>query len=143
MNQDTSLSIADPGELDDQEQIAALIIDWTAAVRAKDTAAVVVDHTRDMVMFDVPAPNRLDGIEAYRQSWKPFFEWFGDDGRFEIETLDVTAGDDVAYATAILKCGKPDTLKGSDTRLRLTVGLRREGDRWKIAHEHHSFPQTD
>ena len=26
------------------------------------------------------------------------------------------------------------------TRLRLTVGLRKEGDRWIIAHEHHSSP---
>lgn len=26
------------------------------------------------------------------------------------------------------------------TRLRLTVGLRKEHDRWVIAHEHHSYP---
>jgi ketosteroid isomerase-like protein len=27
-------------------------------------------------------------------------------------------------------------------RLRLTVGLRKEGGRWVVAHEHHSFPNT-
>ncbi|PRC51472.1 DUF4440 domain-containing protein, partial [Mycobacterium sp. ITM-2017-0098] len=27
--------------------------------------------------------------------------------------------------------------------LRITMGLRKIGDRWLIAHEHHSFPMTD
>ncbi|WP_091438956.1 nuclear transport factor 2 family protein [Geodermatophilus poikilotrophus] len=25
-------------------------------------------------------------------------------------------------------------------RLRITLGLRRDGGRWRVAHEHHSFP---
>jgi ketosteroid isomerase-like protein len=28
-------------------------------------------------------------------------------------------------------------------RLRLTVGLRKDGGRWVVAHEHHSFPDHD
>jgi ketosteroid isomerase-like protein len=32
--------------------------------------------------------------------------------------------------------------KNPDVRLRLTVGLRREGGRWVVSHEHHSFPAT-
>ena len=58
---------------------------------------------------------------------------------FEIVALDVTAGDDVAYAQALLRCGTARPAIG-DQRLRLTVGLRQEGDRWVVAHEHHSFP---
>jgi hypothetical protein len=27
-----------------------------------------------------------------------------------------------------------------DNRLRLTIGLRKEGERWVVSHEHHSFP---
>lgn len=53
----------------------------------------------------------------------------------------MTAGDRAAFATALLRCGTKDELaKEPDLRLRLTVGLRKEGDRWTIAHEHHSFP---
>jgi ketosteroid isomerase-like protein len=26
---------------------------------------------------------------------------------------------------------------------RLTIGLRKVGDNWRIAHEHHSVPATD
>jgi ketosteroid isomerase-like protein len=63
---------------------------------------------------------------------------------FEIVSLDVTAGDDVAFATALLRCGTEEELsKDPDNRLRLTVGLRNEGGRWVVSHEHHSFPARD
>jgi ketosteroid isomerase-like protein len=54
----------------------------------------------------------------------------------------VTAGDEVAFAWALLRCGTPEELAESpETRLRLTLGLRREGGRWVVTHEHHSFAQ--
>jgi ketosteroid isomerase-like protein len=38
---------------------------------------------------------------------------------------------------------EPEELKDHpENRLRLTLGLRKEQDRWIIAHEHHSFPQS-
>ena len=53
----------------------------------------------------------------------------------------VTAGDTVAFATALLRCGSKEELaKDSAPRLRLTIGLRKIDGAWKIAHEHHSFP---
>ena len=53
----------------------------------------------------------------------------------------MTAGPDVAYAWALLRCGTEEELQREPgVRLRLTVGLRREGGRWVVAHEHHSFP---
>ena len=62
---------------------------------------------------------------------------------FEIVSLDVTAGADVAFAYALLRCGTPEELaQQPDQRLRLTLGLRKEGGRWTVAHEHHSFPDT-
>ncbi|MGH8865715.1 MAG: nuclear transport factor 2 family protein, partial [Burkholderiales bacterium] len=71
----------------------------------------------------------------------PFFKWQSRGAEFDIISLDVVAGDDVAFATALLRCGtKEDFEKDPDLRLRLTVGLRKEQGRWIIAHEHHSFP---
>jgi ketosteroid isomerase-like protein len=59
--------------------------------------------------------------------------------RVEIVSLDVTAGDDVAFATALLRCGTEEELrKDPENRLRLTIGLRKEGGRWIVSHEHHS-----
>ena len=124
--------------------IRALIERWANAVQARDIEGVVADHSEDIQMFDVPPPNEVRGIEAYRQTWPPFFEWLNRGAVFEIVSLDVTAGDDVAFATALLRCGTEEGMrKDPDTRLRLTVGLRKEAGRWVVSHEHHSFPAED
>jgi len=122
--------------------IRRLIEGWARAVRARDIKAVVADHVDDMVMFDVPPPVELRGIDAYRDSWPAFFEWLeGESGTFEIVRLDVTAGETVAFATALLRCGTRASLANDNTaRLRLTIGLQKIDGAWKIAHEHHSFP---
>jgi uncharacterized protein (TIGR02246 family) len=123
----------------DEAEIRDLINRWAQAVRDQDLEGILDRHSSDMLMFDVPPPVALRGIDAYRETWKPFFEAFRGGGVFEIDRLDVTAGDRVAFATALLRC---ETGAGADIvpRLRLTVGLRKEEDRWTIAHEHHSYP---
>ena len=126
---------------DDEQQIRTLIEEWAAAVHRSDLDAVLADHAGDIVMFDVPPPeDGVRGIDAYRETWPGFFRWQARGASFEITSLDVTAGDDVAYAHALLRCGMPDELAARPTqRLRLTVGLRKEDGRWVVAHEHHSF----
>ena len=126
----------------DEAQIRDLIERWAQAVRAGDLEGVVADHTTDIVMFDVPPPNDgVRGIDAYRETWPPFFEWQRQGAVFEIVELDVSAGDDVAFAHALLRCGTPADLEQEpDRRLRLSIGLRKEHGRWIVAHEHHSFP---
>jgi uncharacterized protein (TIGR02246 family) len=127
-----------------ESTIRELIERWAAAVRAGELESVLADHSQDIQMFDVPPPNEVRGIEAYRKTWPPFFEWLKQGAVFEIASLDVTAGDDVAFATALLRCGTEEELrKDPDNRLRLTIGLRKEGGRWVVSHEHHSFPARD
>ena len=125
-----------------EQEIRDLIQGWAAAVHAGDLDALLADHTEDIVMFDVPPPNEgVRGLEAYRETWPPFFEWQRSGASFEIVSLDVTAGEDVAFAWALLRCGTDDELREDpDNRLRLTIGLRKEAGRWAVAHEHHSFP---
>lgn len=122
--------------------IRRLIKDWASAVRARKLRDVVAHHTDDMVMFDVPPPVAVRGISAYRKTWAPFFRWQSEEnGTFDIVKLDITAGDTVAFATALLRCGsKAELAKNNRPRLRLTIGLRKVHSTWKIAHEHHSFP---
>lgn len=122
--------------------IRRMIEDWASAVRAKKIAGVVARHTDDVVMFDVPPPVVVRGISAYRKTWPPFFRWQREaNGTFDIVELDITAGDTVAFATALLRCGsKAELANDRRPRLRLTIGLRKSRGTWKIAHEHHSFP---
>ena len=130
------------GNVNDEAEIRALIERWAEAVSAADMDGVVADHTDDMVMFDVPPPSPLLGIGAYRESWLPFFKWQREhDGVFEIISMDVTAGSDVAFARALLRCGsRQASASDLDSYLRLTVGLRKHDGRWQVAHEHHSYP---
>jgi uncharacterized protein (TIGR02246 family) len=126
----------------DEDLIRQLVERWARAVHAGDLEGVLADHAADIVMFDVPPPDDgVRGIDAYRDCWPPFFEWQRQGAVFELAELAVTAGAEVAYAHALLRCGTPDELvQEPDRRLRLTLGLRREDGRWVVAHEHHSFP---
>jgi ketosteroid isomerase-like protein len=95
-----------------------------------------------MVMFDVPPPVALRGIDAYRASWPDFCNWQRNaNGSFDIHSFDIAAGTEVAFATAILLCASEESRKQDSTpTLRVSVGLRKENSRWLISHEHHSFP---
>jgi uncharacterized protein (TIGR02246 family) len=128
--------------LDDERKIRTLVERWAEAVHRGDLTTVLADHADDIVMFDVPPPHDgVRGIDAYRETWPPFFAWQAEGALFEIVSLDVTASDEVAFAHALLRCGKPEELaEHPENRLRLTLGLRKEGGRWLVAHEHHSFP---
>jgi len=130
------------GETTDEAAIRGLILRWAAAVHAGDLDTVLADHSDDIVMFDVPPPiEGVVGIDAYRETWPPFFHWQSQGACFEIVSLQVTAGVDVAFAHALLRCGSREELAARpDGRLRLTIGLRRQQGRWTVTHEHHSFP---
>jgi uncharacterized protein (TIGR02246 family) len=126
----------------DEAAIRNLIEAWASAVRERNISGVITRHTDDVLMFDVPPPVAVRGIAAYRETWPPFFDALVEgEAAFDIVELDVTAGDRVAFATALLRCGSTEELATDGTaRLRLTIGLRKVDGTWKIAHEHHSFP---
>ncbi len=128
----------------DETAIGDLIRRWASAVHSGDLSTVLADHADDIVMFDVPPPNEgVLGIDAYRETWPPFFQWQAQGACFEVVDLQVTAGTDVAFAHALLRCGSPEELAADpDNRLRLTVGLRKQDGRWIVTHEHHSFPSV-
>jgi uncharacterized protein (TIGR02246 family) len=126
--------------MSDEQEIRSLIERWAEAVHAGDLETVLADHAEDIVMFDVPPPDDgVRGISAYEATWPDFFVW-QEHAHFEIVSLEVTAGAEVAYAFALLRCATDEQLsRDPDLRLRLTLGLRRQQGRWLVAHEHHSF----
>jgi uncharacterized protein (TIGR02246 family) len=127
----------------DEAAIRELVDNWAKAVRAKDLERIVANHSPDIVMFDVPPPLVSKGLDAYRKTWDLFFSWADDPVIFDFDELNVTAGNDVAYVTALMRCAGTET-SGERIRLefRLTVGLRKIDDKWIVMHEHHSIPAT-
>ncbi|MGY1744044.1 YybH family protein [Blastococcus sp. SYSU D00695] len=110
--------------------------DWAEAVRAADADRAVAAHSGDVVLYDVVPPAEVRGPAAYRASWELFWQAQGR-GQFDVSRLTVVAGADVAFAFGEITVGAA----GSEGfPIRLTVGLRRDGDRWLVVHEHHSPP---
>jgi ketosteroid isomerase-like protein len=61
--------------------------------------------------------------------------------KFELSDIRITAGSDVAFATARGEClGPDDSGKPAELEFRLTIGLRKIDGDWVVEHEHHSVP---
>ena len=120
--------------MSDEQAIRDLFTGWVEAIQSQNLDGVVANHDSDIVMFDVPPPyDGVRGMDEYRKSWQPFFEWIGQGAKFELVDLDVVAGADVAFAYALLRCGTPEGLNTNpDNRLRITVGLRKVHGHWLV-----------
>jgi ketosteroid isomerase-like protein len=129
-----------------ESTIKVLIEAWADAVRRHDWSGILAHHEQDIVMFDVPPPLQSRGLDEYRKTWDLFFKYHKPSQAFDIEELAITAGEDVAFAAAILRCGS-GTVSGPPEPggflFRLTIGLRKVDGDWRITHEHHSVPSAD
>jgi uncharacterized protein (TIGR02246 family) len=125
-------------------EILALIERWAQAVRNEDRAKIREDHDADMLMFDVPPPFLSHGLDAYMVTWETFFSSSEKPVAFDFHDIEITAGEDVAFATAVGNCVNIDP-KGNREPLqfRLTMGLRKIDGRWRVMHEHHSLPAEE
>ncbi|HEX4295029.1 MAG TPA: nuclear transport factor 2 family protein [Rhizomicrobium sp.] len=129
-----------------ESRIRALIEGWADAVRRHDLPGILAHHAQDIVMFDLPPPLQSRGMDAYRKTWDLFFKYHAPSQAFDIEELAITAGEDVAFAIAVMRCGSA-TFSGPAEKdgfqFRLTIGLRNIDGDWRITHEHHSVPSAD
>jgi len=129
-----------------ESQVKAIIEAWADAVRRHDLPGIFAHHEQDIVMFDVPAPLQSRGMDEYKKTWDLFFKYHKPSQAFDIVELAITAGEDVAFAVAIMRCGS-STFSGPPEKegflFRLTIGLRNVDGDWRIAHEHHSVPSAD
>ena len=127
----------------DDEEIRKLIKRWAKAVREEDRAAIRADHDPDILMFDVPLPFLSQGLDAYMTTWEKFFSSWSEKPAFDFHDVDVrvTAGKDVAFATAIGGCADLDRSgKHEEVQFRLIMCLRKIDGRWQVLHEHHLVP---
>lgn len=114
---------------------------WAGAVAARDIEAVMACYADPLLVFDVVGPLQREGKALYRRAWEDeFFPWHGETGKFALRALSVHAGDDIAFATGLLDCGGTEGGRPVEYTLRLTLGLTKTPDGWRIVHEHSSEP---
>jgi len=127
----------------DEATIRELVEKWASAVRARDLQGILANHSPDILMFDVPPPLASKGLEAYAKTWDLFFSWSDDPVIFDIKSMDITAGSDVAFVAALMRCaGTEKSGERIELEFRLTIGLRKIGQQWMVLHEHHSIPAS-
>ena len=116
---------------------------YAGAVRAKDVEGFVGLYADDVRTFDLWSEWSYDGREALRGMVS---EWFGSLGTdtvaVEFDEVRTEVGQDVAAVSGFTTF-RGISAEGEELRSmnnRFTWILRREGERWKIAHEHTSAP---
>jgi uncharacterized protein (TIGR02246 family) len=131
-------------QTNDEVELRGLIARWSKAVPDQDLAGIQENHDPEILMFDVPPPFLSRGIDAYMKTWDLFFGCVPKPVEFDFEDVEITAGQDVAFATATGRCLSTDRNgEKENLQFRLTMGFRKHDGRWRITHEHHSLPATD
>jgi ketosteroid isomerase-like protein len=125
----------------DEAQIRERIESWTTALRAKDLDGLMAHYTQDILVFDLAPPLQYKGAVAYRKNWADWFPSFQGPVGYEIRDLSITTGGDVAFSSSLNRItGTRTSGENSDVWVRATVGFRKIGGKWMIAHEHFSVP---
>jgi ketosteroid isomerase-like protein len=122
----------------EEGRVREIIEGWADAISRQDRAGILANHHRNLLMFDFPSTVR--GIDEYDRTWDFFFAAPLGPISFVPRELDVTVGDDVAFASCHIRC---EGTSAGVVELRLTVGLRKIDGAWIITHEHHSVPTVE
>jgi len=125
----------------DEAQILAVLHRQAAAIHAGDAEAALAEVAPDVVKYDLqpplcfvgPAARDREALEAWFATW---------DGPIEIELRDfaVTVAGDHAYCHGFQRIGGRQGGQEGGVWTRATFALRRDGNDWKIVHEHVSVP---
>lgn len=122
--------------------IRALVEERAEAVRAKDASRAIATLADDVTAFELAPPLMLEATQvrdrAVLEAW--FAGWRGP-LEVEIRDLAVAVCGDVGFCRSLNRLGgtRADG-RAVSLWMRSTLGVRRIGGEWKIAHAHSSVP---
>jgi uncharacterized protein (TIGR02246 family) len=122
-------------------EIHKLVEQRLEAIRSKDVEQSTSMMTADYLLFDVVDPLQSKGASAARNRAKEWFATFQGPIGYEIQDLQISAGDGVGFSHG-LNHVSATKLDGNllDMWWRATVCYRKVDGRWQISHEHNSVP---
>ena len=111
------------------------------AHQAKDAEAIVSHYAKDAVIFDLSPPlvSPLGTDAKAVQGWLDTWNGPVDQATRDIE---ITVAGDIAFCHGFIELSGVPKMAGREIRLwmRATFCFARQGDGWKIVHEHSSVP---
>jgi ketosteroid isomerase-like protein len=125
---------------EDEADILALVEFINEAHHDKDAAAIVAPYADNAIVCDLAPPLVHQGMDLQvKQAWLD--TW---DGPIERESRDFkfTVSGDFAFGHGYFRLGGSPKSAGRRISfwMRATLCLQREGNAWKIVHEHTSVP---
>lgn len=124
----------------DEADIRAIVESVHRAHHNKDAAAIVAPYAQDAAVFDLAPPLSHRGVNLQeKKAWLDTWE-----GPIDRESRDfsITVSGDFAFSHGFLRLSGTPKAAGRPISfwMRATVCLLREGDVWRIVHEHTSVP---
>lgn len=124
----------------DEIQLGQLIDSFMMAIQNKDLNKIMSFYAPDIVAFDMMAPLKHVGSEAWRRVWQSALPAMQGNISSEMRDLSVDIGQNVAICHALLNMKLTASGENHDTWMRWTAGLHKVNGRWLITHEHTSVP---
>ena len=125
----------------DEAAIQGLLDDGIRSLRDKNIEGVMSIYALEVVSFDIVPPLRYVGADAFRKPWEEVFSSFQDPIGYEIHDLNITVGDDVAFAYSLNRIsGTLNNGQKTDLWLRWTACFRKINGKWLIVHHQNSVP---
>ncbi|MCW1884143.1 nuclear transport factor 2 family protein [Luteolibacter flavescens] len=130
---------SDTAESASREEIESVIARWNDGICRKDVALVAAQVDGDPVGYYLAPPLVAD--EPLEENLAGWFDTFDGPLHQELRDLQVKASGPVAWAHALAHLnGTKKSGERTDLWFRLTMGLEKSADAWKIRHLHESVP---
>lgn len=126
--------------MDIETTIKTLSLRWLEAAANNDVDAVMALYHPNIRSFDAILALQVEGTAAYREHWKTCMECCPGDPFFEMYDLKVQASDSLAVAHSLTHCGAMVDGEKQGGWMRGTQVWQRDGEQWRIVHEHFSCP---
>ena len=124
-----------------EKEIVELHEAWFAAAAAKDLDGSMAPISPDVVSYEHTAPLQLTEVSAIREECRAGFERAADDFTWTVPDLRVLVRGDLAVAWGLNRMA--DRLADGSEDVKWSRGTRvfqLSGGRWRMVHQHVSFP---
>jgi uncharacterized protein YndB with AHSA1/START domain/ketosteroid isomerase-like protein len=125
----------------DEADLRDLFEAWFDASERKDLDASMDPVAPDVVSYEHEAPQEYRGVEAVREVCAAGFDYQTGDFRWDIPDLQIRVAGDLAVTWGLNRMR--DVQPDGSTRERWSRGTRvfeRRDGRWRMVHQHVSFP---
>ena len=125
----------------DSATLKSLLADRIKLLHDKNIEGVMSMYAPEVVSFDIVPPLRYVGADAFRKVWAEVFSSFQGPIGYEMHDLNITVGDDVAFAYSLNHIsGTLNAGLKTDLWLRWTACFRKINGKWLIVHHQNSVP---